>query len=173
MKLVKLFLILSLFLLPMLVPFAEAGMIDEIKHDLVYLDGSAVKKFDGSSLDGVKRLGIYFSAHWCPPCRRFTPKLVEFYNKVKPKHPDFEIIFVSSDHTQAEMEAYMKEAKMPWPAVIFLKRKANPLYKKYAESGIPNLVFIDKNGEILASTFVDGKFEGPHNVIETMRKALK
>ena len=24
----------------------------------------------------------YFSAHWCPPCRGFTPQLVKFYNIV-------------------------------------------------------------------------------------------
>ena len=24
-------------------------------------------------------IGIYFGAHWAPPCRLFTPALVEFY----------------------------------------------------------------------------------------------
>ena len=24
-------------------------------------------------------IGIYFSAHWCPPCRQFTPILSNFY----------------------------------------------------------------------------------------------
>jgi nucleoredoxin len=27
--------------------------------------------------DGL--LAIYFSAHWCPPCRSFTPILSKFY----------------------------------------------------------------------------------------------
>ena len=34
-----------------------------------------------------KTIGLYFSAHWCPPCRGFTPKLVEFRDSNK---KDFE-----------------------------------------------------------------------------------
>merc|ERR1711998_777203 len=29
-----------------------------------------------------KNLAIYFSAHWCPPCRGFTPKLVVFLTRI-------------------------------------------------------------------------------------------
>merc|ERR1712072_275228 len=30
---------------------------------------------------------LYFSAHWCPPCRGFTPKLVEFFSELEKKYP--------------------------------------------------------------------------------------
>ena len=36
-----------------------------------------------TALAGKTAVGIYFSAHWCPPCRGFTPKLAETYKKMK------------------------------------------------------------------------------------------
>ena len=28
---------------------------------------------------------LYFSAHWCPPCRKFTPQLVAFFSRRYPE----------------------------------------------------------------------------------------
>jgi len=46
-----------------------------------------------SELDG-KYLMLYFSAHWCPPCMRFTPKLSKAYTALKQKRDDFEVSFL-------------------------------------------------------------------------------
>ena len=38
-------------------------------------NGSTVSS---ASLANVPNVLLYFSAKWCPPCRAFTPKLVDF-----------------------------------------------------------------------------------------------
>jgi len=42
-----------------------------------------------------KYVGVYYSASWCPPCQRFTPKLVEAYSS-NLKGKNFENVFVSA-----------------------------------------------------------------------------
>ena len=77
-----------------------------------------------SSLDGEgKVLGLYFSAHWCPPCRSFTPKLAEWYSRLTtgPLKDKFEIVFVSSDKDEDSFDSYFDE--MPWLALPFHERE--------------------------------------------------
>ena len=50
------------------------------------LFGAALLTKDGEKLTeqllaGKSAVEIYFAAHWCPPCRGFTLKLAEWYNK--------------------------------------------------------------------------------------------
>lgn len=94
------------------------------------------------ALAGKKAVGLYFSAHWCPPCRRFTPQLVDVYNKLKAEHPDpdsFEFVFVSSDRDAASFGDYF--AEMPWKALPFEERKAkDQLSSRFGVQGIPTLV---------------------------------
>jgi nucleoredoxin len=66
-----------------------------------------------------KTVGIYFSAHWCPPCRGFTPQLAEFYLR-NSKNKNLEIIFVSSDRDETSFQEYYNE--MPWLALAFEHR---------------------------------------------------
>lgn len=96
-----------------------------------------------------KVVGIYFSAHWCGPCRAFTPKLVDFHKDMVQDDKPFEIIFVSSDKSEDAMYDYMKENKMPWLAVPYDSKLKGALSSKYGVSGIPMLVIIDEKGKII------------------------
>ena len=56
------------------------------------LKGQTLIKKDGSShpadsaLAGKPIVMIYFSAHWCPPCKAFTPVLKDFYEVSHKSH---------------------------------------------------------------------------------------
>lgn len=106
------------------------------------------KKVPVDALAG-KTIGIYFSAHWCPPCQSFTPKLVEFHNEMTKENNPFEIVFVSSDHDSRSMYNYMKETDMPWLALEFGDAHKKTLSQKYKVSGIPKLVIIDADGKLI------------------------
>jgi nucleoredoxin len=55
----------------------------------------------------------------------------------------------------------MSEYKMPWPAIRFDAAKSIPAVQRFSGNGIPNLVFVTADGEILSSSYVDGKYVGP------------
>lgn len=115
------------------------------------------KEVDISSFEG-KKLGIYFSAHWCPPCRNFTPKLAEVYKKLQAKGEKFEIVFASSDRDEAGFKEYF--ATMPWKAIPFADRKRKQELSSHFEvNGIPCFVMLDENREVISANAV-GKVHG-------------
>jgi len=98
------------------------------------------EKVESSTLDD-KYLMLYFSAHWCPPCKMFTPELVKVYNKLKETRSDLELVFVSSDREETAFKEYYGE--MPWMALDFADRDAkDALSKIFDVSGIPSLVVL-------------------------------
>lgn len=112
--------------------------------------GQGGATLDKSAVEG-KVLGIYFSAHWCPPCRKFTPQLAEWYKKVSPTLPDFEIVFASSDSDQDSFEEYFGE--MPWIALPFAERKRKQqLSSMFDVNGIPAFVIVDKDGSTITKS---------------------
>lgn len=93
---------------------------------------------------------IYFSAHWCGPCRGFTPELASFYSIMESKATPFEIVFVSSDRTDADFNEYYSE--MPWAALPFSERETKQkLSKQFKVQGIPTLVVLDTSGNLITA----------------------
>ncbi|XP_058090870.1 probable nucleoredoxin 2 [Magnolia sinica] len=109
------------------------------------------KQVTVASLVG-KTVGLYFSAQWCLPCLRFTPKLTSIYQKIKQmlaeeKDEDLEIVLVSSDRDEAAFESYF--ATMPWLAVPFGDPTIKDLTKYFDIQGIPCLVIVGPDGKTL------------------------
>lgn len=106
------------------------------------------KKVSPEATEG-KIVALYFSAHWCPPCRAFTPSLVEFRNK---HSEEFEIIFVSLDNSNTEKQNYMRQAKMSWLTIPGARsRAANTLAERFSIQGIPSLIVLRPDGSVITT----------------------
>ncbi|MEP4079521.1 thioredoxin-like domain-containing protein [Haloferula sp.] len=120
------------------------SVFDEmLEGNLVRLEGKSLKKYS----DGPKpeKLYIfYYTASWCPPCQKYTPSLVEFYNENK--NENFEIVLITSDRDEDAMEGYAKEKKMPWPQLKL--KKAADFKKKFQHgvTGIPSVIVCKLDG---------------------------
>ncbi len=87
-----------------------------------------------SELASADVIGLYFSAHWCGPCKAFTPVLSKIYTDLKANGKAFEIVFVSADRDESSMKSYFED--MPWLALQWSDKTnlKDDLYKKYASN---------------------------------------
>lgn len=136
-----------------------------MKGELVTSRNGILRAHLDTEFEKKKLVALYYSGFWCPQCRKFTPKLVAFYNRVAAAHPEFEVLFVSVDKSAPAMEGYMRDAGMPWPAVTFDKVASNEALRKYAGPGVPCLVVVDESGKVISDSFSGKDYRGPDAVL--------
>lgn len=149
----------------------ETELTKWLEKRLVARDGKRVKRNRENALPQAEYIALYFSAKWCPPCRTFTPRLVDFYNEHRQENANFEIIFVSSDRNEEGQEAYMLEDQMPWPAVVFHDAHDKTV-KQYSGAGIPCLVLVNREGQVIEDSYVNGQYMGPARVMYKLGELL-
>ena len=129
-------------------PLAEAKIVDA----------------DGNTVDAVERLSgksvaLFFSASWCPMCTSFLPALRTWYEAVKASESagDVEIIFVSSDRSDANFKSHFAK-QGPWLAVP-LDDEATPKLKRqygaWAGSEIVNLGVVGRKSGVPAVVVIN------------------
>jgi len=127
-------------------PWAPMTLWEALGDSFLRQDGTTAGK---EVLEG-KTLGLYFSAHWCPPCRGFTPVLKQFYSDYKRKDPNFEIIFASSDKDEQQMLDYFKGDHGDYLALPYSKRKEKEeLSSMFGVEGIPTFVVLGADGKVI------------------------
>lgn len=132
------------------------------KPEPLFCPGAILEKKSGTPVSAEeavkgKLVLLYFSAHWCPPCRKFTPRLKEFYEAANKMNKQLEIVFVSCDEDETSAREYFDShgdwlmAPYASPLSWELKRRfgvwAGPdravLGTKGQRTGIPTLVLVD------------------------------
>jgi nucleoredoxin len=91
----------------------------------------------------------YFSAHWCPPCRGFTPVLAECVKNWKAAGKKVECIFLSSDQSEEDWKEYFET--MPWLAIPMGDKRKDNMSKLFGVKGIPTLIAMNKNGKVISN----------------------
>ena len=116
------------------------------------LEAATGEPLPAGHLRSLDYVGLYFSAHWCGPCRGFTPGLADWYAThvasgalAAKTGKSFDIVFVSSDHSVGEFDAY--RAEMPWKAAAYALRGLEAeLSRICAVKGIPTLALVRMRG---------------------------
>jgi nucleoredoxin len=83
-----------------------------VGNDLVTRVGSKIPT--STALAGCKYVAVYCSAHWCPPCRQFTPLLGEFF-KTQAAALKVAVVFASGDRDEKSFKDYFARCPQHLP----------------------------------------------------------
>ena len=132
---------------------------------------------------GGKVVGLYFTASWCGPCRRFSPLLVNLYESARgaarqgKAEDGFEVVVVSWDESHDDKERYAKQAGMRWLALPHANRAlADELTLRYDVQFIPTLIVVEispdgKEAKVLSREGRDEVLQGAESAA-WMRRVL-
>lgn len=124
-----------------------ASLVRLLGNKLLNGPGTSVSTVE--ALRGASVVGLYFSASWCPPCRGFTPSLIESYEgKLKAK--GMECVLISRDRDMDSFLGYYE--KMPWFALPFESSIRNQMLgQRFGVRTIPSLALVDKYGRTITT----------------------
>lgn len=129
-----------------------------VGDSLVSPSGQVVQS---SSLKG-DFLALYFSASWCPPCKKFLPILKEFYESSNGR---VQIVLMGQDQSAASRSTYYKKSEMPWVSTQFDSPLPDELAFELGVRGIPSLVVFARAGSLVTKEGVADIMDSPGDTL--------
>ncbi len=135
---------------------------EKLAADKLRTEGRVVGELDGKLINAVtsqsepldvnalpRYLVFLRGSTTCSITRQFTPTLVKFYQEMKPKHPEFEVIYLTVD-PMGDTAKFAKEIGFSWRTVTY-ENTTMPSVNPYIDGRIPQLIVMDRTGKVLAN----------------------
>jgi thiol-disulfide isomerase/thioredoxin len=104
------------------------------------------------TIDTARALGkpilIVFWASWASPVKADLPELIEVYNKYHGM--GFEIFGVAVDNERAELDAFLREKRLPWPQIFEPGGMDSRLAIDYGIISLPTMFLVDAEGKVVS-----------------------
>ena len=113
------------------------------------LRGVEGEEIPPSKFQNLEFILIYFSASFCPPSKPFTEMLLTFYQEANIEKQVLEIIQVTFDTQESDYKKFLE--KIPWPRFSLGDTKSKELIAKYEITGVPRLVVLNSNFELISN----------------------
>jgi hypothetical protein len=126
---------------------AEGRVVAELEGKLINSQTGQPEPLDTKSLP--KYLVFLRGQSSCPITRRFAPTFIKYCTEMKPKHPEFEVIYLTIED-MPETEKFAKELGFNWRTVTY-ENTTMPSVNPSIDGRIPQLIVMDRNGRILAN----------------------
>lgn len=128
---------------------APSRLVAELQPNLI---NAATARPDPLNTNSLPRYFAFIrAANFCPMSQRFMPKLVNFYNEMKPKHPEFEVIYLSCDGNVPDVEQFARTNGFSWPTVTY--QRSGYLFQviPHLQPLMPQFTVMDQRGHVLVS----------------------
>ncbi len=128
---------------------APSRMVVELQPNLI---NAATGRPDPLNTNSLPRYFAFIrAANFCPMSQRFMPQLVKFYSDMKPKHPDFEVIYLSCDGELPAMEKFAADKGFSWPTVTYQRSGYLSQVIPHFQSLMPQFTVMDQRGHVLVT----------------------
>jgi thiol-disulfide isomerase/thioredoxin len=107
------------------------------------------RPFVPASLDATRVFVFFWGANWCEWCHKTSPELAKFVNEHAAARPDLTFVMLDGDKEQSEMLKYLKEKKLPWPAVAMADWQRVPFFAQSHRGEWPQIMICDRFGRPL------------------------
>jgi hypothetical protein len=135
----------------------QKAQADKIKAEgrvVVELEGKLINSITGQpeplDTNSLPRYIVFLRGQsTCPITRRFAPTFLKYCQETKPKHPEFEVVYLTIEDLP-ETEKFAKELGFSWRTVTY-ENTTMPCVHPYIDGRIPQLIVMNRDGKVLAN----------------------